>query len=200
MDKKSKIFFWVLGILILASIGVTYWRIMLKRDYIIEAEADCDPATETCFVYECDPSAEECTGNPNEDTSFYKIIRRNASKIPTCDPADENCQPLVCGEGEKDCEEILCTEQTKTQEDVCNDPAQYNLDNPAEEVGEEEGDAEEAVECDPSAAEAGEGDVTCEAQDESEDENIESDAQNPAGTFETGKVDDAEIPAAAAAK
>lgn len=147
MDKKSKIFFWVLGILILAAISVTYWRIMLKRDYIIEAEADCDPTTETCFIYECDPSAEECTGNPDEDTSYYKLVRRNASKIPTCNPeADESCQPLVCGEGENDCEEILCTEETKAPEEACNDPVQYNLENPAEEEEEGEGEEAEAIE------------------------------------------------------
>jgi hypothetical protein len=177
MDKKSKIFFWVLGVLILASIGVTYWRIMLKKDYIIEAEADCDPATETCFVYKCNPQTEECTGNPDEDTSYYKLIRRNASKIPTCDPADENCQPLVCGEGEKDCEEILCTEQTKTPEDVCSNPVQYNLENPAEEeVGEEAGATEE-TQCD------------SESQDCSTDETVPAEGEGGGGEVDSSIPD-----------
>jgi hypothetical protein len=188
MDKKSKIFFWVLGILILASIGVTYWRIMLKRDYIIEAEADCDPTTETCFVYKCDPQTEECTGNPDEDTSFYKLIKKNASKVPTCNPQDEDCPPLACEEGEKDCEEVLCTEQTKTPEDVCNDPVQYNLENPAEEEGEEgEGEEVDADECE-------EGDEACEAEAE------EVDSESPVETIEVGQDDGVESPAAAAAK
>ncbi|HBG33381.1 MAG TPA: hypothetical protein DDW82_06695 [Acholeplasmataceae bacterium] len=134
---------------------------MIEKDYIIEAEVDCDPTLETCFIYECDPEAEECTGNPEEDTSYFKKAKRVAANIPLCDPADELCQPFVCGEGEKDCEEILCTEETSEEGDVCNNPEQYVLDNPIED--------EEAVECDPSAAEAGESDEECLAAQEGEE-------------------------------
>jgi hypothetical protein len=38
MDKKSKIFLGVFFLLIFASIGATYYRIMVKRDYVIEAQ------------------------------------------------------------------------------------------------------------------------------------------------------------------
>ncbi len=144
MDRKSKIFLWIFSLLIVASVGVTYYRIMIKKDYIIEAEADCDPTMEACFVYYCDAETEECTGDEVEDTSYYKLVRRSASKIPLCDPNDETCQPLICEENEKDCEEILCSEQTMQEGDECNDPVQYNLDNPAE---------EEEVDCDPEVDE-----------------------------------------------
>lgn len=143
---------WIFGLLIAASVGVTFWRIMIKKDYIIEAEADCDPTLETCFVYECDPEAEECTGDPTEDISYYKILRRNAANIPLCDPVDENCEALTCPEGEAECEMVLCSDETKTEEDVCNDPVQYVLDNPVE---------EEVVECE-------EGDEECLAAQEEE--------------------------------
>lgn len=130
MDKKSKVFLLVFFLLIIISVGVTYWRIVIKRDYIIEAQVDCDPMNEKCFIYECDPLIEECTGNPKDDTSYYKLIKRNASNIPLCDPASEDCQALVCPEGEKDCEIMFCSEQTKNPEDVCSDPEIYNLENP----------------------------------------------------------------------
>jgi hypothetical protein len=152
MDKKSKILLGVFFLLILASIGATYYRIVVRRDYLIESQIDCDPTLEKCFVYHCDPAVESCTGNEVEDTSYYKIAKRKANKIPICDPVqDENCQPFVCGENEKDCGEILCDEKTKEKDnkDQCNDPAQYNLDNPPV--------AEEEIACDPATDESCQG-------------------------------------------
>ncbi len=156
MDKKSKILLGVFFLLIAMSIGATYYRIVFRHNYLIESQEACDPALEKCFVYHCDPTAESCTGNEAEDTSYYKIAKRKASKIPTCDPAqDENCQPFICGEGEKDCGEILCDEKTKQKEDECSDPTQYNLDNPPV--------VEEEIACDPATDEScqsAEGDAT----------------------------------------
>ncbi|MFA6973835.1 MAG: hypothetical protein WC238_03820 [Parcubacteria group bacterium] len=161
MDKKSKIFFAIIGLLIVASVAVTYWRIMLKKDYVIEAQTDCDPYTEKCFLWECDPESdvegEACTGDPEEDSWYFQVARRNAANIPLCDPdTDETCDPWTCTEGEKDCATEFCTaENMEGQYAVaCNDPVKYAEENPIE---------EEAVECeDPPAGEAG-GDTECEA-------------------------------------
>jgi len=147
MDKKSKIFFLVFFLFIALSVGATYYRFMVQHDYMIKAEADCDPYTESCFVYTCDPVVDgECTGDPLADTSYYKLIDRNAKNIPLCDPADENCTALVCGEGESDCSYTLCNPATATEGEACNDPTTYALENPVEEeevVGEEEGSVDE---------------------------------------------------------
>ncbi|NCQ06370.1 MAG: hypothetical protein GW815_02300 [Candidatus Moranbacteria bacterium] len=144
MDKKSKIFFIVFFLLITSSVLVTYYRFMVQHDYIIQAEADCDPYTESCFVYVCDPEAgEECTGDPVEDTSYYKLIDRNAKNIPSCDPADETCTALVCPEGEADCSYTLCDPATANDGEVCNDPVVYTAENPLEE--EEATDEEEVT-------------------------------------------------------
>src|SRR5665647_1731385 len=111
MDKKSKIFFLVFFLLIAGSIAVTYYRIVIKRDYIISAQADCDPTMEKCFVWECDPistvEGEACIGDSESDIWYYKIIKRRAANIPLCDPNDENCTALTCSVGEKECEEVL---------------------------------------------------------------------------------------------
>ena len=173
MDKKSKVFLWVFFLLIVTSVGVTYWRIMVKRDYVIENQVDCDPYEKACFVWECDPAStvegEACTGDAETDVWYYAVAKRSAANIPMCDPeVDENCDPWTCGEGEKDCSETLCDETTKVEQEAeCNDPAQYTIDNPVEEEEAatecEEGDeeclaaeqedpeaaSEEAVDCDP---------------------------------------------------
>lgn len=185
MDKKSKIFLWIFFLLIVGSIGLTYYRIVIQKNYIVEAQADCDPTTEECFVYVCDPSSEECTGDPEEDTSYYKLIKKNAGNIATCDPNDESCQPLVCEEGEKDCEEILCSEEIRTEEEItdeCNDPVQYNIDNPAE---------EEEVACDLPAGQAGDGDEECEVEESECEEGDEECSVGETASGEEALEDDA---------
>lgn len=167
MDKKTKIFFLIFFLLIIGSVAATYWRIMIKKDYIVESQIDCDPYVENCFVWECDPQSSEegeaCTGDPEEDIWYYKIARRSASRIPLCDPnakedlsADEVlCDPWTCEVGEPDCEETLCDEETAVEQEAeCNDPEQYALENPIE---------EESIECE-------EGDEECLAEAESEEE------------------------------
>ena len=169
MDKKSKILLWVFIALIIASVAVTYWRIMVKRDYVVESQVDCDPYKEACFIWKCDPESdvegEACTGDPEKDIWYFQVAGRNAANIPLCDPeTDETCDPWTCAEGERDCETEFCTEENMEEQYAveCNDSIKYTEENPIKEE-------EEAV--DPSADEAGceEGDTECEAAPETEE-------------------------------
>lgn len=189
MDKKSKILFIIMGLLIIGSVAVTYWRIMVKKDYIIEAQTDCDPYTENCFIWECDPNSTEegeaCTGDPESDIWYYKITKRNAANIPLCDPeTDETCDPWACGLIESECSQTLCDEITAEEQGVeCNDPEQYTLDNP-----EEEDLSADEEECDPEV------DENCELTEECDpevDEDCESgDEAVPDESAEEGEVSD----------
>jgi hypothetical protein len=138
MDKKSKILLTVFFLLIIVSVGATFWRIYIKKDYVIQNQIDCDPTINKCFIWECDPAStvegEACTGDPETDIWYYQIAERNANMIPNCDPNDENCDPWTYEEGEKDCSMTFCDETNKKEQKVeCNDPIQYNIDNPVEE-------------------------------------------------------------------
>ncbi len=149
MDKKSKIFFLVFFLLIAGSVAVTYWRIVVERDYLVLAETSCDPETEACFVYECDPEAEECTGDPEEDTSYYAKIKKKAFNFPDC--GEEGCEDPICEEGEADCEVILCTEENKEEWESCNNPEEYEAaetDEEEQELSEEEDEENEGNEND----------------------------------------------------
>ncbi|MFZ2226705.1 MAG: hypothetical protein WA064_04400 [Candidatus Moraniibacteriota bacterium] len=137
-SKSGKIFFLIFGLLILGSVFATYYYIVIAKNYLVEAQKDCDPETQKCFVWTCDPAStvegEACTGDAEKDIWYYNLIKRNASKVPLCDPKDENCQALSCAPGEKDCNEIFCTEENKVEQGVeCNDPAEYVKNNPPEE-------------------------------------------------------------------
>lgn len=188
MDKKSKVFFLVFFLLIVGSIAVTYYRTIVQRDYMIQAESDCDPYTEACFIYVCDPEAEECTGDPVEDTWYYKLIDRNAKNMPLCDPSDESCEVLTCPEGEADCTITFCDPTTADEGVECSDPATYTLENPIEEEGTEEEGIEE---------ESGEEEVTdniegaAVATPESDALEGEKTVPNGAGVETTGKEESA---------
>jgi hypothetical protein len=144
MDIKTKTLVLIMGLLFFISFSLTAYRYLIKKDYIIQAETDCDPYTETCFIWECDINSseegEKCVGDSEADIWYYKIIKRNASKIPLCDSTDENCRALVCEENESDCEFTLCTDENKEENGVseCSDPIAYAIENPIAEECEEE--------------------------------------------------------------
>ncbi len=100
------------------------------KDYIIEAQVNCDPMTEACFVLVCDPeNGEECTGNLEEDTSYYKILHRNAKYIPLCDPQAADCPVASCQSAEEDCLVTLC--DASMEDVVCSDPDTYMQEHSA---------------------------------------------------------------------
>jgi len=180
INRKSKILFAVIAILIVGSVIATYWRYMVQRDYIVQAQIDCDPEMENCFIWECDPESTEegyaCTGDPEEDIWYYKIIRRNAKNIPLCDPNNEECAALVCEPGELECSEELCTAENVPEGETCNDPEQYLLENPPEEESECEEDDEECLATE-EELECEEGDEECAMEEEVAEECEEGDAE-----------------------
>lgn len=197
MEKKSKILLWIFALLIVGSVGVTYWRIMIKRDYVIEAQIDCDPYEKNCFVWECDPESsvegEACTGDPESDIWYFQVAKRNASMIPLCDPEnDETCDPWTCTEGEKDCEEVFCDETNMEDQyaTACIDPVQYSIDNPEEEevVECDEGDEECLASQESEETVCEEGDEECLAIQESEETECDSEAEDCAVTEESEEI------------
>jgi hypothetical protein len=136
----SKLFLIIFALLLIGSISLTFWRIVVKRDYIISAEQECDPYTEACFIYTCSPDEdEECPADPAERMSYYKLIHKNAQNIPLCDAqADECPAELTCAENEEECEYIYCDEDTVAEGEECVDPVQYSIDNPPLEENTEE--------------------------------------------------------------
>jgi hypothetical protein len=192
VDRKSKIFWLVFSLLILGSVAAAYWRIVIRQDYVVEAQTDCDPRAEACFVWECDPNStvegEACIGDPEEDIWFYKINKRNASRIPLCDPdADETCDPWTCDPGEEECEEIFCDAESAAEQEVsCNDPVKYTAENPIEEEVECAGDdpeCEAAVE--EETVECPEGDEECSTEEEAIGDETISDKEDAASETET---------------
>ena len=178
MDKKSKILIIVFILLILGSVAATYYRIFVKRDYIISAQMDCDPLSENCYVWKCDPAVdgeETCTGDPEEDIWYYKILNRKALNIPLCDPNDEECEALTCPEGEAECEMTNCNPETEE----CMTPERYLEENPDALSEDEESEcAEDDAEClaEEGSTECEEGDGECTNEEAGASEDAEENA------------------------
>jgi hypothetical protein len=109
LDKKTKVLFVVLLLLICSSVVFSAYKYFVKRDYSLYARVSCDPEKENCFVEECDTDKGECTG---EDKTYYKFILKSAQDAPLCISEDgtNTCKELVCSDGES-CEAILCSEE-----------------------------------------------------------------------------------------
>ena len=127
-STKNFIFWLILILFILGSIGATFYRIVILKDYQIMAETPCDPDTEKCFVrqIEPEPCAEgdtACLANPPvTETDYYKIIEKKASSIEACEQTEEkaNCgEALTCAEGEEDCSYTFCSADSVPEGESC---------------------------------------------------------------------------------
>jgi len=133
-DTKNKIanrvFYLILILLILASVGVTFWRIVIQKDYQIVAEVSCDPAEEACYYYEpeeCAMDDYECLSVPPEEAYDYKMISKNASTIYACEQTEEKLgcdEELSCLDGEENCEYTYCDPENLEDWEVCSEPVE----------------------------------------------------------------------------
>lgn len=112
MDKKSKILLSVVTILIVAVVGIEFNRIVVQKNYQIIDWVDCDPQSNSCFVYE-----DEETG----EVTNYAVISKKASTIFACNPATQTCDELMCEEGELDCEISFCTPADAEAGESCSE-------------------------------------------------------------------------------
>jgi hypothetical protein len=139
----NKIFYSILILLILGSVGVTYWRIVVEKDYQIVAEVSCDPATESCFHYEPEPCAMDdydCLSQPPEEASDYKIISKKAASIYACEQTEEKLgctEELSCLENEADCSYTTCDPAELGEGEACAVVAEENVTAEEDAVTEE---------------------------------------------------------------
>ncbi len=122
-SKGDKIFYTILALLIALSVGTTYYKLVILKDYQIVAQVSCDPSYENCFVYECDPEFEECSEDPAENISYYKNISKKAATIYTCENTEEKLgcnEELSCTEEEENCSYSFCDPSQLADGEMCS--------------------------------------------------------------------------------
>lgn len=70
---KSHILLFTIVPLFILFVAASYVRFMIQLDYLVSYEGECDPYTESCFLY-CED--EECS-----DPFYYTTIERQAKEI-----------------------------------------------------------------------------------------------------------------------
>ena len=123
-DIGNKIFYIVLILLVVGAVGVTFYKIVILKNYQIVAQVSCNPKTEKCFVTTCDPSTDDsCSKNPDEQTTYYKNISKKAATISACEATAEKigCKDeLSCITGEANCSYTYCDPNNLGEGEECS--------------------------------------------------------------------------------
>jgi hypothetical protein len=114
MDKSSKILLFIISITVIAVVIATAYKFVIKKDYLISIETQCNTETETCFYRDCSNS-DDCPPNQLE---YYKVVTLSAADIDGC--LEDSCVS-ACASGSISCEELSCGE---SDEDECVSPEQ----------------------------------------------------------------------------
>lgn len=119
----NKIFYAVMFLLIAVSVGVTYYKIVVLKDYQIVAQVSCNPATEKCFETICDPATDDtCTATSTP--TYYKNISKKANTIYLCEQTAEKLgcnEELFCTTGEPDCSYTFCDPTKLADGEKCSE-------------------------------------------------------------------------------
>lgn len=117
LDKRLSILIIFFFSILTISCVLIYYRVFIAQDYLISAQVPCDPNTESCFVYVCDPQVEECGDFSEEE--YYKIIYKEAKNIAPCDIGATEClNKLACSTNEQGCLYEVC--DTNNTENLCD--------------------------------------------------------------------------------
>ena len=102
MHLRQHFFLYALLLLIILGACGSYYRFMVVHQYTVEYEADCDPATHSCFTG-CDDDA--CTS-----TYYYARMQKRESDIYNeCGPDITDCDDAQsCLSGDANCSLTYC--------------------------------------------------------------------------------------------
>lgn len=114
MDRNTKILILCLVLFFGISIAAKYYVFFVEQNYLVTAEADCDPGIESCFVWDCTVEEDaDCDQYP------YKYIEISAAHISDCNPYEEECEPLNCTPNDEYCDITYCSDETSGDDEFC---------------------------------------------------------------------------------
>jgi hypothetical protein len=134
MFRGPRVFLITILVMALVVIGYRFHQYLLSSNFLVLAATACDPVSEACFVWDCDPETdgEEC------DITPYKKVEVLARHAPQC-LLDHSCETFSC-EGVEDCSVTYCADDTLEDGEVCAEPVieEPVLEEEAVESSEEE--------------------------------------------------------------
>ncbi len=108
---RKNFFFYILTLLIIIISVVSYNRLFINQNYIIEYEGICDPITENCFVG-CED--DECT----KEYYYTKMIKYTPDLYKQCGKDITDCESAnICLPEDQICSITYCN--IKIDKEIC---------------------------------------------------------------------------------
>lgn len=108
---RKNFFFYIITSLIIVVGVISYSRLFINQDYLVEYEGECDPITENCFVG-CED--DECT----EEYYYTKIIKYAPDLNQQCGKDITDCESAnICLSDDRECSVTYC--DIETDKEIC---------------------------------------------------------------------------------
>lgn len=106
---KKNYFAYLVAIMTILLASASLYRFYIQQDYLVAYEGDCDPATESCYLY-CED--DECT-----EPFYYSVIERGAATLyDMCGPDVTECDKAYSCEGDETCAIYFCDPEIDGEE------------------------------------------------------------------------------------
>ena len=108
---RKNFFPYILILLIIAVTIISYSRLFINQDYLVEYEGECDPVTENCFVG-CED--DECT----QEYYYTKMVKYAPDLNQQCGKDITDCKSAnICLPDDKICSITYCN--IETDKEIC---------------------------------------------------------------------------------
>lgn len=99
---KEHLFLYFLTLLAIIVIIISYFHFIIKQDYIVWYEGECDSATEICF--------KGCDDDACSKEYYYSKVQKYAQDLfNECGKDITNCESAnICLKGNKECSVTYC--------------------------------------------------------------------------------------------
>lgn len=120
---RDHFFFYSIILLVIIVSVISYYRFIIKDDYIVGYEGECDPAIESCFV--------GCEDDECIDEYYYSKVQKYAPDLfSECGPDITDCvEASVCLPTDQECSVIYC--DPEIDGDACSVPVSVTVDEPS---------------------------------------------------------------------
>jgi hypothetical protein len=109
---QSKFLFYLLTLLCIAAVAASFYRFVVRNDYVVEYEGDCDPSENACFI-----GTDEETG----EAYYYVKVQKYAPELyAECGPDVVGCESAsVCLPTDTRCSVTFCSADTLLEDEQC---------------------------------------------------------------------------------
>lgn len=112
----------ILVVVFLSVLSFRFITYTIQSDFYVFSQIPCDPLSETCYIYECDPNTtNDCV------TEYYKKVTVLASIAPQC-IFENDCSYFVCNESQS-CSVTTCSPESVVSGEICLSNSNERHDN-----------------------------------------------------------------------